>query len=95
MKDWDKKLQQALDIARSFTPDVPYRERLETYQIQEPDMIGDYTFQEFMELFAHHGITLDKLQKCFQTLFGDNGKRNTIYMWGKADAGKTTIMSGS
>ncbi len=92
MKDWDKKLQQALDIARSFTPDTPYKQRLENYTITEPDLIGDYTYQEYMQLFAHHGITIPKIQRWFQTLFSDNGKRNTIYMWGKADAGKSTII---
>ena len=56
------------------------------------DLTGDYTYQEYWDLFNHHGIKIEKVQKWFQTLFGDNGKRNTIYMWGKADAGKTTII---
>jgi hypothetical protein len=45
-----------------------------------------------MELFQHHGIGMDKIRRWFKTLCGDNGKKNTIYMWGKADAGKTTII---
>ncbi len=94
VRDWDKKIQQALDIARSFTPDISYRARIESYTI--PSTFdrekGDYTYGEYMDLFAHHGITIDKLSRWFSTLFSDNGKRNTIYMWGKADAGKTTII---
>ena len=92
MKDWDKKIQHALDLARAFTPDTTYKERLENYQLPESSMIGDYTYQEYMDLFKYHGIKTDKIQRWFQTLFGDNGKRNTIYMFGKTDAGKTTII---
>ena len=94
MKDWDKKIQQALDIARSFTPDTSYRTRVENYRQPKnlDKLTGDYTYQEYWDLFNHHGIKIEKIQKWFQTLFGDNGKRNTIYMWGKADAGKTTII---
>ncbi len=93
-RDWDKKIQQALDIARSFTPDTTYRNRLENYRIPEDfdQTVGDYTFQEYMDLFSHHAIDRSKIQKWFATLFSDNGKRNTIYMYGKADAGKTTII---
>ena len=93
-KDWDRKISQACDIARSFTPDTPYRERLEAY-VPDRGMDtwkGDATYSEYMELFAHHGITRAILQRWFKTLFGDNGKKNTIYMWGRADAGKTTII---
>ena len=93
-RDWDKKIQQALDIARSFTPDRDYHTRLREYVVPDHfDTIkGDYTYNEYMELFNHHGIDKIKIQKWFATLFGDNGKRNTIYMYGKADAGKTTII---
>ena len=70
MKDWDKKIQQAMDIARSFTPDTKYRDRLENYkQPQNLDtLVGDYTYQEYWDLFNHHGIKIDKIQKWFQTL---------------------------
>ena len=94
IRDWDKKIQQALDIARAYTPNTTYRDRLEAYTVPEGFNYerGDYCFNEYMELFNHHGIDKIKLQKFFATLFSDNGKRNTIYMYGKADAGKTTII---
>ncbi len=93
-KDWDRKIQQALDIARAYTPNTTYRNRLESYTIpngfnQEK---GDYTYQEYMDLFNYHNITRNQLCRWFSTLFSDNGKKNTIYMYGKADAGKTTII---
>ncbi len=93
-KDWDKKIGQAIDIARSFTPNTPFRARVENYKVPaEFDLWkGTCTYNEYLELFRHHGIGDDKLRRWFKTLFGDNGKKNTIYMWGKADAGKTTII---
>ena len=93
-KDWDKKIGQAIDIARSFTPNTPFRARVENYKMPaEFDLWkGTCTYNEYLELFRHHGIGDDKLRRWFKTLFGDNGKKNTIYMWGKADAGKTTII---
>ena len=94
LRDWDKKLSQAIDIAQSYTPDIPFRTRVENYK--EPNQFdywrGTCTYNEYMELFKHHGIGLGKLQRFFKTLCGDNGKINTIYMWGRADAGKTTII---
>ncbi len=93
-KDWDKKIGQAIDIARSFTPNTPFRTRVESYKA--PDDLDLWratcTYNEYLELFRHHGIGDDKLRRFFKTLFGDNGKKNTIYMWGKADAGKTTMI---
>ena len=93
-KDWDKKIGQAIDIARSFTPNTSFRARVENYK--KPDDLDLWkatcTYNEYLELFQHHGIGDDKLRRWFKTLFGDNGKRNTIYMWGRADAGKTTII---
>ncbi len=84
MKDWDKKLQHALDLARAFTPDTPFKERVENYTTPEGfnELIGDYTYQEYLVLFNHHGLSTDKIQRWFKTLFGDNGKRNPIYLWG-------------
>ena len=94
LKDWDKKLSQAVDICQSKTPDTPFRARVENYQVPDGFDLwrGTATYNEYLELFRHHGIGDDKLRRWFKTLFGDNGKKNTIYMWGKADAGKTTII---
>ena len=93
-RDWDKKIQQALDIARAYTPNTTYRNRLESNTIPPnfDTTKGDYTYNEYMDLFQHHGIERNWLCQCFATLFSDNGKKNTIYMYGKADAGKTTII---
>ncbi len=93
-KDWDKKLGQAIDIARSYTPNTSFRARVENYQVPQgfDYWRGTCTYNEYMALFQHHGIGMDKIARWFKTLFGDNGKKNTIYMWGKADAGKTTII---
>ena len=94
IKDWDKKIQNAVDLARNFTPDTSYQQRIESYT--QPDNLdlwkGDATYTEFMELFQHHGIPKEKIQGFFKTLCGHNGKKNTIYFWGKADAGKTTLI---
>ena len=94
LRDWEKKLSQAIDFAQSYTPDTPFRTRVESYQIPSGFDLwkGTATYHEYMELFKHHGIGIDKLRRFFKTLCGDNGKINTIYMWGKADAGKTTII---
>ena len=94
LKDWEKKLTQAIDIAQSYTPDTPFRARVENYKVPSGFDLwkGTATYHEYMELFKHHGIGLDKLRRFFKTLCGDGGKINTIYMWGKADADKTTII---
>ncbi len=94
LHDWEKKASQAIDLARSFTQDTPFRARVENYKMPaEFDLWkGTCTYNEYLELFRHHGLGDDKLRRWFKTLFGDNGKKNTIYMWGKADAGKTTII---
>ncbi len=93
-KDWDKKISQAVDVAINFTPDTPFRARVENYKVPDGFDLwkGTCTYNEYLELFRHHGIFDDKLRRFFKTLCGDNGKKNTIYMWGKADAGKTTII---
>ena len=90
-RDFEKKLQQATDIARDHVPDLTYRERLESYTPTD-SIEGQLCYADYQHLFKHHGITRDTLQKWFKVLFSDNGKRNTIYMWGKADAGKSTII---
>ena len=90
-RDWDKRIQQATDIARDHVPAMSYRERLDEYE-PTGDIKGELMYTDYQHLFSHHGITREKLQKWFRTLFSDNGKKNTIYMWGKADAGKTSII---
>ena len=94
LRDWEKKLTQAVDIAQSYTPDVSYRQRVEGYTVPPGFNIwlGVCTYNEYKELFDHHAIDIDKIRRWFKTLIGENGKKNTIYMWGKADAGKTTII---
>ncbi len=32
-KDWDKQIGQAIDIARSFTPNTSFRARVENYKV--------------------------------------------------------------
>ena len=46
----------------------------------------------FKELFRNQGITKEKLFLMFKTMFGENGKVNTIGMFGPASTGKTCIM---
>ena len=94
-RDWDKRIQAATDIARDHVPDICYRERLENYQIPDDtsiELYGTMMYNDYMKLFTAHNITREKLRKWFQVLFSDNGKRNCIYMLGKSDAGKTTII---
>ena len=82
-------------VARDHVPDQTYRERLENYEESgnlEVQNKGGWMFEDYMWLFKTHGITKEKIQRWFRTLFSDNGKKNTIYMWGKSDAGKTTII---
>ncbi len=94
-RDWDKKLQSATDIARDHVPDISFKERLDNYQPPEDqsvELYGTMMYNDYIKLFQHHNLTRDKLQRWFKVLFSDNGKRNTIYMLGKSDAGKTTII---
>ncbi len=92
--NWKKQLALAVSNARAMVPDVPYIERIENWQ--EPNNFN-YNFaqlyyQDYRKIFDHHGITKEKIQKWFKTLAMDNGKRCTIYMCGRANSGKTTII---
>ena len=63
-RDWEKKLSQAVDIAQSLTPDVSFRTRVESYNVPAGFDLwrGTCTFNEYMELFNHHGIGMDKIR---------------------------------
>ena len=91
--NYTKQLAQAIKMARGFTPDIPYIERIEKYSPGgDESSVGELYYQDYRKAFNHLGITKERLQRWFNTLAMDNGKRNTIYMCGRANAGKTTII---
>ncbi len=90
--NWTKQLALAVRNARSMTPDTPYLTRIENYNYNGNELFANLYYQDYRKILDHHGITKTKLQKWFKTLAQDNGKRNTIYMCGRANSGKTTII---
>ena len=92
--NWTKQLSLAVKQARKLTPDIPYIERIETWQ--EPQNFNynfaNLYYQDYRAIFNYHNIPKTKIQKWFKTLAMDNGKRCTIYMCGRANSGKTTII---
>ena len=90
--NWVKQLSLAVKNARKLTPDTPYTERIENFHFNGNELFANLYYQDYRKILDHHGITKQRLQKWFKTLAMDNGKRNTIYMCGRANSGKTTII---
>ena len=93
-QNWVKNLTTAVKAARAYTPDTPYLERIEQWEIPNnfSEIWGDLHYRDYRKILEHHDITKERLQRWFATLASDNGKRNTIYMCGHANGGKTTII---
>ena len=90
--NWTKQLALAVKNARTMTPDTSYIRRIETFLFTGNELFANLYYQDYRRILDHHGIDKERLQKWFKTLASDNGKRNTIYMCGRANSGKTTII---
>ena len=92
--NFTRSLAQAIKTARAYTPDTPYIQRIENWKPPQDfnEAYADLYYRDYRRALETHDINKTRLQKWFQTLAMDNGKRNTIYMCGRANAGKTTII---
>ena len=90
-------LARQIKFARSYTPDTPYEKRIKIWQphehlTKEEIAMGENYVEDYKKVLQHHGINRRVLEKWFKTLALDNGKRCTIYMCGRANSGKTTLI---
>ncbi len=90
--NWTKQLALAVKNARKLTPDTPYIQRIEEYTYNGKELFANLYYQDYRKALDHHKIDKQRLQRWFKTLAMDNGQRNTIYMCGRANSGKTTII---
>ena len=90
--NFTKQLAQAIKTARTHTPDTPYIERIEQFEYDGNELYANLYYQDYRRILDIHNISKQHLQGWFATLAQDNGKRNSIYMCGRASSGKTTII---
>ena len=90
---WKQNLAAACEYVRMLNPVYDYKEQLERIELDLGDKEVHAVLKWYAYIFNLQGLKQADINKMFDIMLDKLGKQNTLYLQGKASAGKSAIMN--